>query len=106
MQHPRMIRQYHQKLFKHSGALELVGKGLVSRRSLGRQSICIKYLGLVIIEILAMEPSQSIRVGMHALSVVELVRIFVEHRDGFYVIALTWRFPADGLGLFDCGFPL
>src|SRR5262245_41552956 len=106
MQHARMIRQFHQKFFKDSRALELVSKGLISRRSLGRQSICIKYLGLVIIGILAMEPPQSIRIGMHALSVVKLVGVFVEHGDGLYVIVLAWCFPADGLGFCDCGFPL
>src|SRR5262249_13030263 len=66
----------------------------------------IKYLRLVIIGILAMELLQSIRVGVHALSVVDLVGISVEHCDCLYVIALAWRFPADSLGFFDCGLPL
>src|SRR5262245_20419326 len=101
-----MIRQLHPEFLKDSGALELVSEGLIGRRPLGRQSIRIKYLGLVIVWILAMKPLQSIRVGTHARSVIELVRTAVEHGDGVYVIAFTRRFPADGLSSFDCGFPL
>src|SRR5262244_1161926 len=101
-----MIRQLHQEFLKDSGTLELVSESLIGRRPLGRQSICIKYLGLAIIGILAMEPLQSTRIGTHARSVIELVRTSVEHRDGVYVIAFTRRFPADGLGSFDCGFSL
>src|SRR5215813_15258215 len=101
-----MIGQFHQELLEDSGTLELVCEGLIGRRPQGRQSICIKYLGLAIIGILAMEPLQSIRVGMHARSVVELVRTSVEHRDGGYVIALARCFPSYGLGFFDCDFPL
>src|SRR5262245_36034944 len=101
-----MIGQFHQELLKDSGTLELVGEGLIGRRPLGRQSICVKYLGLAIIGILAMELLQSIRVGTHARSVVGAVRTSVERRDGGYVVALAQRFPTYGLGFLDCSFPL
>src|SRR5262245_11900219 len=101
-----MIGQLHQKLLKDRGTFELVSEGLISRRPLGRHSICIKYLSLAIIGILAMEPLHSLRVGMHARTVVEPVRISVERRDRVYVVALTWRFPAYGLRFFYCDFPL
>src|SRR5215510_10102073 len=101
-----MIRKFHQELLKDSRTLELVGEGLIGWRSLGRQSIRIKYLGLAIIGILAMEPLQSIRIGTHPRSVIELVCTSVEHCDGVYVIAFTRRLPADGLGSLDCGFSL
>src|SRR5262249_8551550 len=63
-------------------------------------------LSLAILGILAMESLQSLRVGMDARSVVDLVRPHVEHFDSGNVIALARGLPAYGFGFFDCAFPL